>query len=1329
LTQTSVIANLRIRTISFVIMFSLISGVATGIIANAYGSGPDVAIVTDSISTFPSDIYENDQVKINVTVENAGDTSVENVGVALYVNTRDNPADEIHISSLSPGEEKEVILYWIAKDAGNYTLFIFADFEELIAETNEDNNIGSIKVTVKEPVHPPFPPASERAEWWNPDWHYRMPLSVAMMGQREGYVYNNKMVYCTLNFTALMDEVASYQPSGGFSERTFYPDSVRVVEYEGSNDTWYPINSIGREIKFNDDYDASENANVTLSWVMEGSILPHEMKYYYIYWDTVENGRKSGEYGNIYSGIKNSEFEDTNSSQWKNNSEPVIPLKTGSIGVWSMSYDKDPNNENDHCYKIYRRGLIWQKDWYAKVYQNFKVPDDGDAGSYMLSADVYFTSDIDNVKWELVLDGTTIDSGTSTGGWKTINKNVTAYLKGKSMSTIYFRVYVTESSADTAFHEVYAYLDSCWIKASPNPNVTAMENKSHGWWGDIIPLNHDYVAGVGGMNVIKTINVTTIANPRGVTATIYSPDGKFVKSSLPLPDASFEGGGTYTQLYYSNEQTASASFTSSAHTGKKAVELRLSDYSGKWKFEDQPVSSDDAVALRQEVTQSIHVSHLPSLWFWYNVEKYSSASYLNYTVLTEGGKNKFYTIGMGSLISDGSWHKYEIPANVLNKWRAGAGMVVGIEIRLVANEESGENTIYIDDMGYSFMPSGSDRTKWHIDDFYAFQNGTKVGEWRLDVSISDGSNYMVERSISINVKPAANLDVTGITAPKNIKEGEDASIVVSIKNHGPKDVEDNVPINVSLVLHQGNADSIRMVKGIAGLKEGETKEVSFTWHASYGDPSYNGEWTLVARVNEKGDIPEWKKTDNWNTVFVSVIPLPDLAVEMSDVGFDPSHPSLNNTVNITAIVQNVGYNDTTAEINFYVKEKDQKKYTFIQNGSIEKIIGKRSSESVHIIWKPENNGTYSIKVEVKCSEESNLHNNIAIKDIKVGGDIDSTPPYIYNTRVTPSMQFLGENVNISAIVKDNDTTVDRAVAVIIDKNGITQEYNMKRIGDTDIYYYNSTYSNVSYYTCFIKAFDTAGGETEWQNMGKSNNMTFRVIYNGIETVPPTIRAVTASPQRQVIYGAVNISALIDDFTGIAKAVLHVIYNGSEATYDMSNKKGSKIYYYVKSYDEVGNYDYYIEAIDSSANRNVNDTADIFRYFVIPEDYDLDGVPDKIEVEGGADPTDSSKTINVTIGTEIGYLMLKENENTYVYWDSEDNELRDTSQKQLGNENVILFDSDGDGIYDHYYGLDSGEIGVYTIKEKAGLGDIIWVAPAAVLFALVCMLFIVIRKKE
>ncbi len=1328
MTRVSIFTNLKNSTLTFAIIFSLLFSAAAGMLANAYGSEPDLTIDADSISVFPNEIYENDQVKINFTVENLGGSDAENVGVALYVGSRDNPVDELHISSISPGEKKNVTLYWIAKDSGNYTLIMFVDFEGRIDETNEDNNMASTKVSVEKPVRQPFPPSPEGAEWWNPDWHYRVPLSVEMMGQREGYVYNNKMVYCNINFTALMDEIASYQPSGGFSERTFYPNSVRVVEYTNDNDTWRPERTVGREIVFSKDYDAVERANVTVSWVMEGSVLPHAVRYYYIYWDTVENGKKDGDYSKIYSGIKNSEFEDTSSNQWKNNSEPVIPLKTGNIGGWSMTYTDDPVHENDHCYKIYRKGMIWQKDWYGKVYQNFKVPDGGDAQSYILHADVYFGSDISNAGWELTIDGSTVENGDLTDGWQTITKNVTSYLHGKSMSTIALRVYITETSADTSFHEVYAYFDSCWVETLPNCNVTLMGNESHGWWGDVLPINNEYVAGVDGMNTIETVNVTSIANPNGVVATIYSPDGKIAKSTLPLPDAGFEKGSAYTELFHSNEQTTGASFVTSAHNGTEAVELMLKDYSGKWKFEDQPVGKDDTAALRQNIAQSIHISRLPSLWFWYNIEKYSSSSYLNYTVMTEGGPNKYYTIGMGSLVKDGNWHKYEIPGNTLNKWRAGAGMVVGIEIRLVANEEGGENTVYIDDLGYSFMPNGGDRTKWHLNDFYTFQNGTKVGDWRLDVSLADGSGYIVERSTSITVKAAANLDVVSISAPSSIREGEEAKITVSIKNHGPKDVD--IPTNVSLTLRQGSdSNPIKMVKGLSELKKGEIKNVTFSWHASYGDPSYNGEWTLVAKVNENMRIPEWKRTDNWNTASMNVIPVPDLEINMGDIGFDISHPAINDTVNITAIVHNMGYNDTTAEINFYIKEKGERKYILMRNGSVDKIIEKRSFESVYLTWKPEKNGTYSIKVEAKCPDESDTSNNYAIKDIRVGGGTDSTPPWIYNVRVSPSIQSLGESVNISATVKDNGTTVDKAVAVVYGENGLYAEQPMERIGDTDVYYYNTTYDDIGYYNCFVKAFDTAGGTLEWQNMGESGNMSFRIVYEGVETMPPSIRAVTADPQRQVIYGNVNISALINDSSGVGKAILHVIFGGNESTYDMSRRDGSKVYYYSKAYDEAGEYEYYIEAIDSSPNSNRNDTSDMFRYFVIPEDYDMDGIPDTVEIEAGSNPKDSSGTINVTVGNETGYLLWKDSDNKYVYWDKEDNALRDTASELIGGENAILFDSDGDGSYDHYYGTTSGEIGVYTVVKEEGLGDLPWVIPSVILFTLVCLLFVAIRNKS
>ncbi len=1325
------VVNVRKKVTAIFLTFCLFIGILGALPTNAAGK-PDLAIEAGSVETFPENPYENDQVKITLTVKNIGDAKADDVSVALYVDTRESVVDEMSISSVAAGEEKTIALYWISKHEGNHTFFIFVDYEELIDEKSEDNNIATTKVFVQKPIYPPFPPHYRNATWWNSEWHYRVPLSTRMFGQREGYIYKNKLVSCTVNFTSLMDAIAEQQPFGGFSEGTFYPESVRIVEYKNENGTWKPEESVGREIILNKKYDAKENAHVTLLWVLTGDLSPHEVRYYYLYWDTRGNGEKQGDATKIYSGIRNAEFEDIQSLQWKNSSEPESFLQFAEIGGWDIGYTIDPVYGNDYCYKLHREGVVWQEDWYARVYQTFTVPDEGVAYSYTLHSSIYFDSDFDGVEWEITLDGSVLEEGKGTGGWKKIERNVTSYLKGENTATISVKISVTETSVDIESYEVNAYVDSCWIEITPNCNTTLFTDKTRGWWGDVAQISASYVAGVKNKNKIEEINVTAIANPREIMASIYSPDGKFVKSSLPLPDASFESGEKYTTLYQSDAQTTTAQVQSTiANSGRKAVELNLHNHYGSMKFLDELVGPDDTAALRQSITQAVHISTIPSLWFSYNIDpsKYYDGSTLNYTLLITGGNNRFHTIKIGDLAKDGEWHTYEIPSSVLKGWKSQGGTVAGVEIRLIAKSESAENTMYIDDLGYSFVPSEGGRTSWHLTDFYTFQNGTQIGNWRIEVIMVDGSNYKVESIQLVKVDPAPNLDVFSISAPEKVKEGQESTISVHVKNQGPESVEDDVPINVSLTLYHGDvsSDPIKMVKAISGLKKDETKKIDFSWRATYGDPLFNGKWTVIARVNEKGEIPEWKMTDNWNTVTLEVEPTADLEVRVYEMGFVPSHPTKNDTVNITIIVHNIGYNSTTAQIDFLIKEKGERRYTLIPEGSIEKIIGKRDFITLYAEWKTEENGTHCIKVVATSEDEANGKNNVVIKDITVGGTIDTSPPSIQNIEATPQLQYLGEYVNMSAIIKDNGTSVDKAEVMVFNESGEFDEDVMKfmrRVGETDIYYFNSSYNKVGYYTFIIQAWDTAGDTIEWQNMAESQKNEFRIIYEGIEIQEPSIRAANADPKRQVIYGDVNISALINDTSGIDKALLHVLLDG-EYIYEMSQKSGSDIYYNIHAYDTPGEYTYYIEAIDASANKNKNDTSHLYRYFKIPEDYDMDDVPDKVEVEAGANPKNASETINVSIGTEIGYLLWIEGKGEYVYWDKDDNEVRDVDKKG----NVILFDSNDDGDYDYSYDMETGGITPYEEGVEEDIGDIIWIIPAVILFALVCLLFILIRKKE
>jgi len=1297
--------------IILVALVLLVSSIAPSAVSQGL---PDIYVGDVSLSS--TDIYEGDQVILNVTVGNSG-AAAEDIGVALYVDNRSEAVYEVEISSLGEGEKQYVSLYWMARE-GSHTLFIFADYNSRIEEENEDNNLISIEVEVQKPIYPPFPPSPEKAEWWDSNWHYRVPVTASMMGERENFVYSDKMVYCTINFTRLMDNI-SYLQAGSFAKRTFYPPSVRVIEYSLDNDTWKVERNVGREIILSDDYDAVKNANVTVIWTMEGSLSPHERRCYYIYWDTVENGNKRGEFARIKAGFKNGEFEDIYSTQWKNTTE-------GSI-KWEIGYADDPV-EKDKCYRIYSKGMmgngyIWMPG-YAKIYQTINVPDGGKT-NYILHAKIFTIFDLDGVQWHLMLDGESIESGTSTGGWIEVTKNVTSYFRNKGSVSVSFKVEITDSSISTEQREIVAYLDSFWIE-TPDAEIHIFQNNTHGWWSDMDDSPQYYVAGVDGMDTIEHIEVNSVAAPREVMAKLYSPSSKVVKTSMPLPDPSFEEE-YYTYVYSSNEKTTSSKLQSSVvHTGERAVELRFSNYEGNWNYQNREVQPGDVAGFRQNITYGISLSEIPELYFWYNVEKSSAYVMLNYTLLTIGSKPRFYHVYLNDLEGDGEWHRYDIPSAVLNSWRREGGRVTAVEIRMVAKETGSEGTIYIDDLGYSFTPfNATDRTKWSLDNFYTFYGNAEKGRWRLDIIMADGSDYRIERSIAIDVDEAADLDVYKIEHPSTIKEGETINFTVYVKNEGKKSVDADTPINITLTVYQEDGEHIRMKKSIAGLAVGESKKVDFSWLATYGTDDGEGKWKVVARINENGAIPESNMNNNWYPDFITVEAKPDLKITAEDILFSPSHPGINETVNISIIVHNAGHANTTASIRIF--EEKGGKFVLVTEKSIEEFIEAKNWIKVFYPWTAEKEGVHTIMVEVSCDEEKNTADNTVIKDIKVGGEDDLTPPVIDDITIEPAIQSMGNSVNISATIYDEDTTIDKAMVVIL--NGSKESsYCMKRVGTTDLYSFSLSFNNVGYYTILIRAWDTA----TVPNMAESGERQIRIVYEGIETDGPVIKAVSIDPPdgRQVVKGDVNISAYISDETGIKEAIIVIGDEGNEESHEMKGGENN-IYYFKTSYAKPGEYYYYIKAVDSSANENFNISSTY--YFTIPSDYDMDDVPDIIEREIGSDPTNATGTINVSIDGQIGYLLWVEwveEQGDYVYWDRDANITRDVMMQDKNDDGIdeIFFDSNGDGEYDHYYDPATKQLVAYAASGGEIKSQTIWIIPPFVLFLLVCIAFLYIRRR-
>ena len=1268
----------------------------------------DIYIV--SVDVYPEEIYEGDQVKVMVTVGNTGDEKVEGLCVTLFVDEPANIVDEVLNVSIDANGEKQVTLYWVAEE-GEHTLFVFADCKGIIDEVNEGNNVESFDVVVKKPTYPSFPPAREIAEWWNSDWHYRVPLAVSMIGERENFPYENKMVFCNINFSHLMEDHINKSQIGSFSKRTFHPGSIRVIEYElKDNKTWVPKRKVGREVLFSNDYDALDNANVTILWVMEGNVRPHERRYYYIYWDTVENGEKDGEFDNIYAGIKNAEFEDTRSTQWKNVTEG--PVK------WSLGYVEDPI-EHDTCYGIsasglYGSGYLWANS-YAKVYQNFKVPDEGKS-YYILHAKVYMYSDLEDVTWKILIDGDAIESGYSTGGWIEISKNITSYLRNKAYVTISFKVEIPYTKIETEKQRVSAYFDACWIE-TPNIECGVMENMTHGWWGNIYGVKKEYIAGVDGKNYIDRIEVESVAKPKEVVAILYSPDNKIIKVSMPFPDPSFEEE-KYTSLFFSNERTSNSRIQSNEYrSGSKAVELKLSNYEGKWPIQNRYVGKNDMAGLTQVITHEIPLSNIPSLFFWYKIEESSPKSYIAYTLLTVGTTPKTYKIYLSELVKDGEWHRFDIPKATLSSWRESGGKVRGLEIKLVANEEGAENTVYIDDLGYSFMPkNATDRTRWYINDFYEFKCDEKTGIWELSIKMTDASDYRIEIPVDLEVGSSTDLYVSNLEVPQLIKEGEIGKFDVYIKNIGVKDINGTEPINVSLVIYQEDGEYYRMNSSIVGLSVSETKKVEFEWRAKYGEEKYNGTWKVMAKVNEEGKIPECDLCNNWRYASFTVEPRPDLKIDMKDVLFKPSNPAENETFNISIIVHNVGYKNATAKLRVYKKEVGEQNFILLFNGSKEIFIERKSWEKIVLEWK-EREGIYNIKVEVECKDEVNTADNVVIKDIKIGKENDYDPPVIESVRADPQIQKLGKYVNISATIFDNKTTIDRAYVSIGEK-----QYLMKRVSDMNVYYVNILLETVGYYRFFIRANDTS----EAQNIAESEEREIRIVYD-MEDIEGPIINVNPWATKQVLFGKVNISAGIEDVNGVKKVLIFIKKGDTEEEYEM--KKGGGItYYYEKTCEKIGTYYFHIKAIDASVNSNYN-TTQLFS-FEVPEDYDSDGVPDFIEINIGGNPKDSNDTIDVSIGNESGYLVWAEEDSKYIYWDENENETRETKELDVDGDGVkdYLFDVDGDGVYDYYYNEVLKEVGIYKVSEEKEKVETIWIFPPLGLFVLICIAFIIIRKK-
>ncbi|MBI4713510.1 MAG: hypothetical protein HY762_09470 [Planctomycetes bacterium] len=176
----------------------------------------------------------------------------------------------------------------------NKVIVAFVNTGKLAAPEELDFDIkGLPERLVKPSLMPPGPALDKKPTWWeseasrrDKEWNYRLLLKLENKVNRfpltlpDGRKFGLP-VEVNLNFTELLNEI---RVTGEFDW-----NSVRVIEYNADG---IPVAEIPYQMDKRSYYDAKYNADVNLVWFINDTLLADTIKYFYVYFDTLEHNPK-----------------------------------------------------------------------------------------------------------------------------------------------------------------------------------------------------------------------------------------------------------------------------------------------------------------------------------------------------------------------------------------------------------------------------------------------------------------------------------------------------------------------------------------------------------------------------------------------------------------------------------------------------------------------------------------------------------------------------------------------------------------------------------------------------------------------------------------------------------------------------------------------------------------------------------------------------------------------------------------------------------------------------------------------------------------------------
>ncbi len=354
--------------------------------------------------------------------------------------------------------------------------------------------------------------------------------------------------------------------------------------------------------------------------------------------------------------------------------------------------------------------------------------------------------------------------------------------------------------------------------------------------------------------------------------------------------------------------------------------------------------------------------------------------------------------------------------------------------------------------------------------------------------------------------------------------------------------------------------------------------------------TYQGKHYYTIRANDTSN--NWNSSVEFNFTIIDTI-----APVLSDVQAVPDPLEFGGSVNISAsVVDNV--NVSTVWVNL----------TGIGNYSMnyDPISLKYYLIAPFYIID-------TIEFSIWANDTSDNWNGSADHNFSM---IDTGLPVISDLSATPDPQEMEGYVNITAIVNDNEN-ISGVWINITGFGNFSMEYDLL----SGRYYFNRTYSILGIHEFRIWANDTSN------NWNSSPLDSFQII----DSTPPEITQVSASPNPQELGGYVNITALLSDNENISTVWVNITGFGN---YSMEYDQLSSSYYFNRTYSILGEHEFRIWANDTSDNWN----SSILVTFQIIDT----ALPEIIQVSAVPDPQEFGGYVNIT-------AIVNDNENISGVW--------------------------------------------------------------------------------